>query len=287
MSEAIILPQFPPDLSGYALTTHTHTPASIGAAASSHSHSGYASSSHSHSGYATTSWVSANFAPKGSGGGTTGGDSGTTGGTGTYTYTMPSFTKSFSVDVGAPSWGGSQSATKHFTASSKYSITMPSIISSVSIAYTAFNITLKASSSAGGGGGCTCMLSLGLYDADIGTSGVLAQNISSAIKLSLPITSAYIYNATSGREAQAEDGGGGNWSNGNSPQTSNITAATYTIPAASVSHMANKTMHLYFKCVVMGDASAYSWQYYPVTKASVATGEVSLNTSIGFTISIK
>lgn len=74
MSEAIILPQFPPDLSGYALTTHTHSLSSLGAAASSHSHSGYASSSHSHSGYATQTWVTQNFAPKGSGGG----DSGTT-----------------------------------------------------------------------------------------------------------------------------------------------------------------------------------------------------------------
>lgn len=78
MSEAIILPQFVPpkvDLSGYSLVTHTHTLSSLGAAASSHSHSGYASSSHSHSGYATQSWVSENFAPKGSGSGSGSGSS--------------------------------------------------------------------------------------------------------------------------------------------------------------------------------------------------------------------
>jgi hypothetical protein len=40
--------------SGYAASGHTHTPASIGAAASSHTHD-YAASSHTHSGYASSS----------------------------------------------------------------------------------------------------------------------------------------------------------------------------------------------------------------------------------------
>lgn len=36
------------DTSGFAAVNHTHTPASIGAAASNHTHSGYAASSHNH-----------------------------------------------------------------------------------------------------------------------------------------------------------------------------------------------------------------------------------------------
>lgn len=86
MSEAILLPQFIPpqvDLSGYALANHTHTPASIGAASSSHSHSGYLTSG-SLSGYATQYWVTQNFAPKGSGGSTGGGS-----GSATKTFELP------------------------------------------------------------------------------------------------------------------------------------------------------------------------------------------------------
>ena len=40
--------------SDFATSGHTHTPASIGAAASSHTHSGYAASNHTHSGYASS-----------------------------------------------------------------------------------------------------------------------------------------------------------------------------------------------------------------------------------------
>lgn len=69
MSEAIILPQFVPDLSKYALSNHSHS----GYATKTHSHSQYLTSHQSLAGYATQTWVSNNFAPKGStGGGNTG-----------------------------------------------------------------------------------------------------------------------------------------------------------------------------------------------------------------------
>lgn len=53
MAEAIILPQFVPDLSKYALTEHTHS----GYASKKHTHSQYLTSHQSLYGYATQSWV--------------------------------------------------------------------------------------------------------------------------------------------------------------------------------------------------------------------------------------
>lgn len=73
MAESIIIPQFPPDLSGYASRSHSHSDYAL----TSHTHSQYLTSHQSLSGYATQSWVSANFAPKGS---SSGGDSGSDGG---------------------------------------------------------------------------------------------------------------------------------------------------------------------------------------------------------------
>lgn len=136
VAEGILLPQFPPDLSGYSLTTHTHSLSSLGAAASNHSHSGYASSSHSHSGYATQTWVTQNFAPKGSGGTTTDPTPPSTGGS--NKISLPSGT------IGTLSFTRVTSTTTNPVYVGKlYSYTVPSVVSSLRVSWTAVsgNIT--------------------------------------------------------------------------------------------------------------------------------------------------
>lgn len=143
MSEAIILPQFPPDLSGYALSNHTHS----NYAALSHSHSGYASSSHSHSGYATQTWVTNNFAPKGSGGGTTGGDSGTTGGNSTFSWNSSKTATVYKNGITMINdWNpsGQQSWTIHNILASQ-SISIPSTISTFKLSWTSMAMNFTAS----------------------------------------------------------------------------------------------------------------------------------------------
>ena len=58
--------------SGFATANHSHTPASIGAAVESHTHSGYAASNHTHSGYAASGHTHSDYFPVA--GGTINGD---------------------------------------------------------------------------------------------------------------------------------------------------------------------------------------------------------------------
>lgn len=294
MSEAIILPQFPPDLSGYSLTTHTHSLLSLGAAAASHSHSGYASSSHSHSGYATQTWVTQNFAPKGSGGGTTGGDSGTVGGMGTHTFSWnsPSVTLKCTPTINWYS-GSPYQYTLAYVHLSPTKIEIPSAVSSLTISWSSIGFQWT---------NCSNTYRWCSYQTDPEYSPTAGDVVLAPIihLVESPVTSQKIISNTTANIASI----GGTqvvMLNHNSPNVNynvctanpamaSTAASTYTYPAANIATIAGKTMYLALTCGIATirwcGTDAYGTVGREVSAALERSVTAKITNTVNFTVRI-
>lgn len=278
MAEGILLPQFiapEPDLSGYSLITHTHTPASIGAAASSHSHSGYASSSHSHSGYATQTWVTQNFAPKG-GSGTTDPTPGTgLGGVGTSTASMAASSIEFPWTPTIGNNYGSANLRYGAKIGTMLKLSVPSAISAMTISWTAGNWTIAVQKLLGESTdaskrdaftGKICLTSL--TDASYGSPAVDGSEYSEGLVFENKYRKLILVDSI--------------WPPDPTPNTYSYTknyntaAGSYTYPASSIASIAGSTMYIVMVCTMA------SWYGLNHTR----TGIFTLNNTINFTVRI-